>query len=125
MRNQRLILNGMFRASCPEDTVASALERRGTLSLQTKREFLARLPVSEVALRPHNLLGIAALRELALDGPLLPSRKADLERAQIKPFAWVINQSIARAKTADPLLGMRLCTWRLLRLRRHNPGGPL
>ena len=73
VRNQRLILNGMFRACCPEDTVAAALERRGALSLQTKREFLARLPVSEVALRPHNLLGIAALRELALDGSPLPS----------------------------------------------------
>jgi arsenite-transporting ATPase len=32
------------------------------------------------------------------------SLQADLERAQIKPFAWVINQSIARAHTADPVL---------------------
>jgi arsenite-transporting ATPase len=68
VRNQRLVLNGVFRACCPEDIVASALERRGTLALQTQREFLSRLPVSEVALRPHNLLGIVALRELLQDG---------------------------------------------------------
>ncbi len=72
VRNQRLILNGMFRACCPEDKVASALERRGAVSIQTKREFLSRLPVSEVALRPHNLLGLAALRELLHDGQALP-----------------------------------------------------
>jgi arsenite-transporting ATPase len=68
VRNQRLFLNGVFQACCPEDIVASALERRGTLAVQTKREFLSRLPVSEVALRPHNLIGIPALRELVQDG---------------------------------------------------------
>jgi arsenite-transporting ATPase len=72
VRNQRLILNGTFRACCPEDTVASALERRGAISLQAKREFLSRLPVSEVALQPHKLIGIAALRELFHDGQSFP-----------------------------------------------------
>lgn len=72
VRNQRLVLNGVFRACRPEDNVASALERRGTLALETKHEFLSRLPVSEVALRPHNLLGIAALRELLQDGEWWP-----------------------------------------------------
>jgi arsenite-transporting ATPase len=71
VRNQRLILNGMFRACCPEDKVASSLEKRGTLAIQSKQDFLSRLKVSEVALRPNNLIGIAALRELVRDG--LPS----------------------------------------------------
>jgi arsenite-transporting ATPase len=65
VRNQRLILNGVFRACCPEDKVANALEARGTLALGGKGDFLSHLPVSEVALRPHNLLGIPALRELS------------------------------------------------------------
>lgn len=65
LRNQRLILNGVFRACCPEDMVATAMERRGTSALSIKAEFLSRLLVSEVALRPHNVLGIPALRELA------------------------------------------------------------
>ena len=30
--------------------------------------------------------------------------QADLRRAQIEPFAWVINQSFARTETRDPLL---------------------
>ena len=76
VRNQRLILNGVFRATCPEDKIASALERRGTTALQTKHEFLSRLPVSQVALRPHNLLGIAALRELVRDGQPSPQGRS-------------------------------------------------
>jgi arsenite-transporting ATPase len=33
--------------------------------------------------------------------------QADLRRAQIEPFAWVINQSFARAETSDPVLCAR------------------
>lgn len=62
--NQRLILNGVFRACCSEDKVAAAWEKRGTRALRVKSGFLSRLPVSEVALQAHNLLGIPALREL-------------------------------------------------------------
>jgi len=65
VRNQRLIINGVFHACCAEDKVAVALEKRGTSALHLKSDFLSCVPVSEVALRPHNLLGIPALRELA------------------------------------------------------------
>ncbi|MBI2496491.1 MAG: TRC40/GET3/ArsA family transport-energizing ATPase, partial [Opitutae bacterium] len=68
VRNQRLILNGVFQACCPEDEVAMAWERRGTTALSAKGEFLSRLPRTEVPLRPHNLLGVAALRKLTRDG---------------------------------------------------------
>lgn len=33
--------------------------------------------------------------------------QADLGRARIEPFAWVINRSLAAARTADPLLAAR------------------
>src|ERR1039458_5623382 len=33
--------------------------------------------------------------------------QADLRRAQIEPFAWVINQSFVEAQTSDPLLRAR------------------
>jgi arsenite-transporting ATPase len=33
--------------------------------------------------------------------------QADLRRAQIEPFAWVINQSFTQAKSRDPLLMAR------------------
>jgi arsenite-transporting ATPase len=67
VRNQRLILNGLFKAS-GSDPVALALESRGAKALTTGATFLARLPVTEVPLRPHNLIGLPALRALARNG---------------------------------------------------------
>jgi arsenite-transporting ATPase len=67
VRNQRLILNGLFKAS-DSDPVALALESRGAKALTAGATFLARLPVTEVPLREHNLLGLPALRALARNG---------------------------------------------------------
>jgi arsenite-transporting ATPase len=67
VRHQRLILNGLFKAS-DSDPVALALEGRGAKALTTSATFLARLPVTEVPLRAHNLIGLPALRALAQDG---------------------------------------------------------
>jgi arsenite/tail-anchored protein-transporting ATPase len=63
VHNQRLILNGVFHAS-DADPVAMALTRRGAEALTASAAFLARLPVTEVALRSRALLGIPALRAL-------------------------------------------------------------
>jgi arsenite-transporting ATPase len=65
IRNQRLILNGLFQAA-DSDPVALALEKRGTESLAAAAKFLARMRLSKVPLRSHNLVGIPALRSLVL-----------------------------------------------------------
>lgn len=70
VRNQRLILNGVFRAGCDDDAIALAMEQRGTTARLAKREFLTRLPCTEVPLRPHNLIGIPALRMLVRGGAM-------------------------------------------------------
>jgi arsenite-transporting ATPase len=63
VRNQRLILNGLFQTA-DSDPVALALQRRGTEALSAAGAFLVRLPLSKVPLRSHNLVGIPALRAL-------------------------------------------------------------
>jgi arsenite-transporting ATPase len=63
VRNQRLILNGLFHASA-NDPVAEALEQRGQEALAAARDFLLQMPLTRVALRSHNLVGIPALRAL-------------------------------------------------------------
>ena len=72
VRNQRLILNGVFHTSIREDTVASALEGRGRRALDDKAAFLASVPLTEVPLRIHNLIGIPALRMLAAEAKPAP-----------------------------------------------------
>ena len=88
VRNQRLILNGLFKAS-DSDPVALALEGRGSKALAASASFLARLPVTEVPLRAHNLLGLPALRALAQDdaGPLPPA----LPAAQAAPLPPLVS----------------------------------
>jgi arsenite-transporting ATPase len=67
IQNIRLIINGVFHVHAPGDAVADAFERRGASARSEYRSFLATCPVSEVALRAHNLLGLDALRALAGD----------------------------------------------------------
>jgi len=74
VRNQQLILNGVFRSS-DSDPLALALERRGTSALTAKQEFMKRLPVVEVPLRARNLVGIPALRQLI--------RNSEAERLEV------------------------------------------
>ena len=83
VRNQRLILNGIFEAA-GSDPVALALERRGSEALSGAREFLERMPLCQVPLRFRNLVGIPALRSLLQSGleesgaDLVPERVGDV-----------------------------------------------
>ncbi|MEI8288297.1 MAG: arsenical pump-driving ATPase [Verrucomicrobiota bacterium] len=63
VRNQRLILNGLFEAE-DADPVALALQQRGAAALANAGAFLNRMRVSKVPLRANNLVGIPALRAL-------------------------------------------------------------
>jgi arsenite-transporting ATPase len=67
VRNQRLILNGLFQAD-DSDPVALALQRRGADALATAGAFLTRMRLSKVPLLSHNLVGIPALRALTESG---------------------------------------------------------
>ena len=63
VRNQRLILNGLFQAAY-SDPVALALQKRGTDALTAAETFLTQMRLFKVPLRSHNLVGIPALRAL-------------------------------------------------------------
>jgi arsenite-transporting ATPase len=86
VRNQRLILNGLFKAA-DSDPVALALEGRGAKALTTSATFLARLPVTEVSLRAHNLIGLPALRALAQNGKMeLPESSRATQPPSLPPL---------------------------------------
>lgn len=69
VENQRLVLNGLFRASSNGDPVASAFERRAALALESMPAALTTLPRSEVMLSAESLIGAAALRRFAAGEP--------------------------------------------------------
>ncbi len=90
VESQRLVVNGVFRATDPSDPLAAAIEREADRALVEIPEELATLPRETVALRPHNLVGLAALRDLVADQgaydapteppevPALPASASDL-----------------------------------------------
>ncbi len=67
--NQRLVLNGLFRAASAEDPVAASFERRAAQALESLPAGIAGLPRSEVALSAEPLIGAAPLRRLAQGRP--------------------------------------------------------
>jgi arsenite-transporting ATPase len=62
--NQRLLVNGVFRATDPGDPLAVALESRGRDALMEIPGALRDLPRIEVSLQEHNIVGLTALRRL-------------------------------------------------------------
>jgi arsenite-transporting ATPase len=104
VRNQELILNGLFLATdC--DPVAIALERRGTEALTAADNFLTQMRLSKVPLRSQNLVGIPALRSLVSAEEDLAERQPDAA----VPTAWPTTESLSHlvdslAKTGGGVL---------------------
>ena len=65
IRNQRLVLNGLFTSTVSGDVVSSALQQRGADALDSLPAALAPLPLVEVPLVVRSPLGIEGLRYLA------------------------------------------------------------
>jgi arsenite-transporting ATPase len=72
LRNQRLLVNGVFRATDPSDPLATALEARGGAALASMPTVLQGLPRIDIPLQPYNIVGVAALRRLANPQAPLP-----------------------------------------------------
>jgi arsenite-transporting ATPase len=69
LNNQRLVINGVFKATDPHDAVALAIESLGQQALQGMPEDLRALPQTTVPLRPFDTVGLPALRALLSDAP--------------------------------------------------------
>jgi arsenite-transporting ATPase len=65
--NQRLVINGVFRASVHGDPVAEGLARDQSAVIAALPENLAKLPRDEVPLRSFDMVGLPALRALFRD----------------------------------------------------------
>ncbi len=65
--NQRLVVNGVFKAADPSDAVAQAIEALGQQALDQMPPALRALPLSLVPLRAFDTVGLPALRALLQD----------------------------------------------------------
>jgi arsenite-transporting ATPase len=77
LRNQRLLINGVFEATDRADPLAVALEEGGRRALATMPDALRAVASSRIPLRGENIVGLEAVRRLLTgqEGP--PSLLAD------------------------------------------------
>ena len=66
LHNQRLVVNGVFHASDPNDAIACAIEALGTQALAALPAALRALPQDQVPLRAFDTVGLPALRALLI-----------------------------------------------------------
>lgn len=69
VRNQHLVVNGVFHAIDSSDPYAVALEQRGSAALRAMPEVLKSFPQTIVPLSPNGILGIESLRHLGQVDP--------------------------------------------------------
>jgi arsenite/tail-anchored protein-transporting ATPase len=68
IENHRLILNGIFHASIKSDSIAHALEERGSDAVRTMPEGLCGLKKIQIPLVARSLIGVDALRGVISGG---------------------------------------------------------
>jgi arsenite-transporting ATPase len=64
VRNQHLVVNGVFQATDRDDPVARAMEQRASQALSLVPKGLAGLPRTVIPLAPNGLVGIEAVRAM-------------------------------------------------------------
>ncbi|MBA4190734.1 MAG: arsenical pump-driving ATPase [Planctomycetaceae bacterium] len=64
VRNQHLVINGVFHAVDKLDPVARAMEQRADAALSQMPTGLVHLPRTTIPLAPHGLVGIEAIRAM-------------------------------------------------------------
>ena len=77
IQNQQLIINGMLPDTViTDDPLAKALYQREQTALTEMPKPLQNIPIKKIALQPHNMIGLDALRSLLHPPTLTPSLTA-------------------------------------------------
>ena len=107
LANQRLVVNGVFRASDPTDAVARSLQELGERTLATLPSALKDLPQDRVPLRAFDMVGLPSLRALfaAVEAPTGSTPQLDQRSSNTLPG---LHQLIENLATSDQGLIMVL-----------------
>jgi arsenite-transporting ATPase len=94
LKNQILVINGVFFASQKEDALAKSLEARAASEMRNIPKGIEQLPRFIVPLVPFNTVGLPALRALLAENPTLSAHLAELDTAPhlpVKPNLSLVN----------------------------------
>lgn len=65
IRNQTLVINGLFADDTTDDAIATAMANRGAAAIDALPPALAALPQTRIPFLPRGTVGLEALREMA------------------------------------------------------------
>ncbi len=108
LKNQRLIVNGVFHAWLEQDAIAMALEIRGRQALDTIPDGLKRLPTVQIPLVPRSLIGIEALVKLAngdYNGASEFSAHPSVSQSLPPPLSQLVSDLALRGKGVVMTMG--------------------
>lgn len=106
--HQRLVINGVFRASQRDDAVALAVEAQGAQALAAMPAVLWALPSDQVPLRPFDTVGLPALRALLRPdgvGPAPAVTEAGQGEATWHPLADLVDDLAAPGRGLIMVMG--------------------
>jgi len=89
--NQHLAINGVMSRDDEGDALAASLIAREQAAIDAMAPALAALPQSRFALRPENLVGLAALRRMGQPVSLGAAPARDAEIGELPPLARLID----------------------------------
>ena len=108
LSHQRLVINGVFHATDPQDAVARAIEAQGQAAIEALPAALAALPCTHVPLRAFDTVGLDALRALLSDTPAPISTVSSQNDEQPLPaqhFASLVDELAASGKGLIMVMG--------------------
>lgn len=105
VKNQRLVVNGVFTATDPGDPLAAALEARQRAAMDALPEALRDLPIETAALKAHNLVGVAVLRALVSDEALPAPEATPFEAPELPPLSDLVDEIEADGKGLVMVMG--------------------
>jgi arsenite-transporting ATPase len=119
LQHQHLAINGVLPPFAGEhDPLAQSILAREEKALQAMPENLAHLPRSQLYLKPFNLVGLEALRELFTEStPVLPDPGATLTTVDLPKLASLVDELSRAGKGLVMTMGKGVWVKRRWRLR--------
>ncbi len=108
MRNQQLVINGLFRATNRTDRIALALEERGNEALLVMPSALRDVPRIDIPLRPYNIVGLNAIRGLvsSTEAPTFGTESAAApDGFELPPLSALVDELEAAGKGLIMVMG--------------------
>lgn len=105
--NQRLIVNGVFRAQSQNDSIAAAMEKRGQAAISEMPSGLTQLPTTVVPLAAHSLIGVESVRKLdeSLTADQSPALHGGYRNGSVLGLSELLSQLAASGKGVIMTMG--------------------